>query len=136
LRPALERPPRAPEDFFADDFLAELFCDADFFAEDFFAAERPPLELLADFFADAFFPAALPLDDALPVIRFEDPRPLDVPVRPVLLAETPRPLPDLADDFFVEDFAPALEPDLDPDLEFAFDPERLDPPRELLAFSG
>jgi hypothetical protein len=124
--------------------------DVDFFAEDFFDPERPLVNrLVEDFFADDFFAPERPLDEARPVVRLEDPRPEDVPVRPVLLAELePRPADweedffdaDFDPDFFEADFVPDPEdreladaetdfaPDFDPDFELDFAPD-FEPPR-------
>jgi hypothetical protein len=135
LRPAEELPPRLLEDFFAEDFFAE---------------ER---------LAEELFPEALDEEETRPVVRLEEPRPADVPVRPLLFAEAePRPDDpdedpldaDLEPDFFAadfepeerevepEDFEPAdLEPevrdpdDVELDRELDFELPRWDEPREL-----
>lgn len=122
--------------------------------------EEPRDELPPRFDADFFEPdrtEELPAD-ARPVVRFELPRPEDVPVRPVLLAEPPRPEMDFDEDFLEADFFeadlepedPEPEPDFadvffellffeplllelpfDPDFEPAREDEALEPEREL-----
>ena len=73
--------------------------------------------------------------DARPVVRLEDPRPEDVPVRPVLFAEPARPEMDFEEDFFDADLEPDFEPeDLDPeDLEPDFEGFERDPELDLEA---
>jgi hypothetical protein len=101
------------------------------------------------------------LEEPRAVVRLEEPRPADVPVRPVLFAEVePRPEDrdedpldaDLEPDFFAADFKPErpdaeredlepedaeldfepdFEPDLEADRELDFEAPRCDEPREL-----